>query len=150
MPDSLPSNDAALLFFRDMVEPTVAEFMADRTDKRRGCLACLMVASLTEHYFQARPDLATMSRENLKGSLRKESRAVGTIADVANATKHVLGDHPRGKVGYEDVDSQQLNVAGIMQAGWPLGREVLVGPDRLSDLLERAMYFWRNKLGLKV
>jgi hypothetical protein len=37
MPDLTPSDDDALRFFREIVEPTVAEFMAARDDKRRGC-----------------------------------------------------------------------------------------------------------------
>ena len=84
--------DPALAFFREVVEPTVMEFLADPADKRRGCLACLAVAGMTEHYFHARPALAAggeAALKKLKGALRDENKILGWIADVANATKHV-------------------------------------------------------------
>ncbi len=150
MPGSPQPADDALLFFRDVVEPTVAEFMADRADKRRGCLACLALTSMTEHFFYARVGSSKKACGAFKSSVRGENWAVGAIADVANATKHVLR-HEK-KWGYDDVSTHRLNVFGIMRAGWPLGgREVLVGPDRawrLPELIECAMNFWRDKLGL--
>lgn len=152
MSDSLQTEDDALLFFREIVEPTVAEFMDALSDKRRGCLACLAVASLTEHFFHARPDLAALGRATFKANIRKENWAVGAVADLANATKHVLGGEGRSKWGYDDISTHQLNDCGILRAGWPLGgHEVLVGPDhawRLGELIECAMTFWRQKLGL--
>ena len=145
--------DNAMYFFRDIVEPTVEEFMADRASKRRGCLACLALASMTEHFFHARPELAAVGKAPFKASLREENWSIGAILDVANATKHVIGDENRGKWGYRDVAPYQLNSFGIMRAGWPLGGdEVLVGPDRawrLSDLIKCAMTFWRQKLGVE-
>jgi len=151
MPDSPQPADDALLFFREVVEPTVAEFMTDRANKRRGCLACLALASMTEHYFHARPELASIGKAEFKAKVRNENWAVGAIADVANATKHVLGDMQRGKWGYDDVNTHQLSAFGILRAGWPLGgHEVLIGPDRawrLSTLLDAAMTFWQAKLG---
>ena len=153
MSESPQTEDDALLFFREIVEPTVAEFMATRSDKRRGCLACLALASLTEHFFHARPDLVVVGSAEFKARIRKENWAVGAIADVANATRHVLGDKRRGKWGYGDVSTHQLNACGIMRAGWPLGgQEVLVGPDcawRLPELIECTMTFWRQKLDLE-
>jgi hypothetical protein len=152
MPDSPLPTDDAMLFFREVVEPTVAEFMTDRSNKRRGCLACLAVASMTEHYFHARSELASLGKAEFKAKVRKEDWAVGAIADVANATKHVLGHSHRGKWGYDDVSTHQLNTVGTMRAGWPVGgREVLIGSDRawrLSILLNAAVTFWQAKLAI--
>jgi hypothetical protein len=73
---------------------------------------------------------------------------------VANAAKHVFGDEDRGKLGYCDVATHQLNDLSAMRLGWPLGgQEVLVGLDRawrLPEVIESAMKFWRRKLGLGV
>lgn len=140
-----------LQFFNEMVEPTVAEFMADKSDLRRGLLACLMVAAMTEHHFYAHPEIEG-SIGAYKGAVRDFQSggnfAVGLIAEVANGTKHVTGW--RGRLGYDDAQVHQLNTAGLMRAGWPLGgREVLVGERRewrLSQLIESAMAFWRQKL----
>ena len=151
MPDSLHPTDDALLFFREMVEPTVTEFMADRADKRRGCLACLALAGMAEHFFHARPDLSAIGRASFKARLRSENWAVGAIADVANATKHVVGAKDRGKWGYNDLQSMEMGQCGVLRCGWPInGEEVLVGPEhewRLSQLIECAIDFWRGKLG---
>lgn len=147
---------SALAFFREVVEPTVAEFLADPADKRRGCLACLVLASMTEHHFHAQPDLAAGGEgalKKLKGDLRRENAALGWIADVANATKHVLRPASRGnRVGYRDVEVIATNECGVARIGWPLhGEEVVVGPERewlLSELVEEAMRFWRARLTL--
>lgn len=153
MPNSLQPTDDALRFFREMVEPTVAEFMDDRADKRRGCLACLALASMTEHFFQARSDLSAVDRASFKARVRSENWAVGAITDVANATKHVVGAKDRSKWGYNDLQAMEMGQCGVLRFGWPInGEEVLVGPDRawrLSELIECAMVFWRQKLGLE-
>lgn len=148
--------DPALAFFREVVEPTVAEFLADPADKRRGCLACLAIAGMTEHFLHARPDLARggdAALMGLKGALCRENAAIGWIADVANATKHVLRPAARGnRVGYGDVEPVVTSRFGVMRMGWPLGgEEVVVGPERewlLRELVEEAMRFWRARLGL--
>jgi hypothetical protein len=152
MPCSPTPPDDALEFYYEVVEPTVAEFMTDPANKRRGCLACLALTSMTEHYFHARLASTALTKNKFKGELRKDNWTIGAIADVANATKHVLGDVQRAKWGYKDIDVNELNGTGIMRAGWPLGgREVLVGLDRawrLSELLQVAMRFWQAKLGI--
>lgn len=159
MESAVVADDTALAYFREIVEPTVAEFMRDPSDKRRGCLAALAVASMTEHFFHARPDIAAAGTNlaTFKGHIRNHTRggnaAVGWVADVANATKHV---HSRGsRPGYNQINTMQMNQAGVMRAGWPLGGdEVLVGdlpapPWRLSELIEETLKFWRARLGLE-
>lgn len=147
--------DDALAFFREVVEPTAAEFLALPDDKRRGVLAALAVAAMTEHYFHACPDLARdgdAALANLKGALRRENAAIGWIADVANATKHVHRHRP-DRLGYSDVSVVRTGVMGTMRVGWPMGhgQEVVVGPNaewRLVTLLEEALRFWRVRLRL--
>lgn len=153
---ALPSDDLddpALLFLQEMVEPTVLEFLAAPDDKRRGCLACLVLSSMTEHYFHARPALAGAGLAAFKAAIRKDNQAVGWIADVANATKHVRrhGRQGTSRLGYGDVRSEEMGQCDMIQADWPIeGEEVLVGPDwdwRLSDLIEATMAFWQGKVG---
>lgn len=149
-------EELALAFFREVVEPTVREFLADPADKRRGCLACLALAGMTEHYFHASSDLAQGGKPRLtalKGELRRENAAIGWIADVANATKHVERPEKRGnRIGYGDVATLVTNQCGVIRAGWPLGgKEVVVGSEcewLLSELVGETMRFWRGKLNL--
>ena len=107
---------------------------------------------MTEHFFHARLNLIATDRASFKASIRRENWAVGAIADVANATKHVVGAKDRGKWGYNDLQAMEMGQCGILRCGWPInGEEVLVGADhewRLSELVECVMDFWREKLGL--
>lgn len=159
MSESLATEDDALLFFREIVEPTVDEFMADRSNRRRGCLASLVVASMVEHYLHARPDIARRGKSSFLEECRKtKDWPVAAVVDVANATKHVVRDPKRGRRSdgeawaYTDIDVRPLNQCGVMQAGWPLGgEEVLVGlsrVSRLATLIECAMASWRDRLGI--
>lgn len=152
MPDSVPSNDDALQFFREVVEPTVAEFMADRANKRLGCLACLALASMTEHYAHARLGGTEQACETFKRASRKENKAVGWIADVANATRHVARSVKHGAMGFRDIQAMEMGQCGVMRCGWPMwDEEIIVGTEHqwiLSELIECAMGFWRQKLGL--
>jgi hypothetical protein len=50
-------------FFREMVGPTVDEFMADKSNLRRGLLACLLIAAMTEHYFEAHPEIGGLKQD---------------------------------------------------------------------------------------
>lgn len=139
-------------FFREMVEPTVDEFVAGKSNLRRGLLACLMIAAMTEHYFHAHPEIGGL-KGDYKGPLRDPAQggnfAVGLIADVSNGTKHVTVSH--GRIGYNQTQTHEMGAAGTLRAGWPIGgQEVLVGFNRewrLSQLIESALDFWRQKLG---
>jgi hypothetical protein len=145
------SVDDALTFLREMVEPTVAEFLERPDDRRRGCLACLCLASMADHYFHARPgsrdgcDNADAFRRYVGGL----NGAVKQVIGVANATKHV--ERRRGRVGYQDVSAQQINL-GNMRCGWPFtGTQVMVEVEDgyvwlLSDLVEAAVAFWRDRV----
>ena len=148
---TLPEDDA-MLFFREVVEPTVDEFMVDRASKRRGCLACLALASMAEHYFHARPNLPLGKLAEFKPAIRTENKAVSWIADVANATRHVHRRDKPSRIGYGDMQPLETGQVGVLRAGWPIGgEEVLVGHDhewRLSTLIETTMTFWRAKLHL--
>ena len=117
----LSEVDLAPDYFCEIVEPTVAEFLDDRSSKRRGCLAALAIASMTVDYYHAHP---TGSVSSFKGMLRAENAAVGFIADIANATKHV--ERTKTRLGYEDVQTLQLGTFGTRRAGWPFaGVELL-------------------------
>ncbi|MFT8521335.1 MAG: hypothetical protein ABF812_13960 [Gluconobacter cerinus] len=149
--------DPALEWFREIVEPTVAEFLVSPGDKRRGCLAALAVASMTEHYFSSRMALGK-DKKGL-GRFKAEVRdykngagnfSVGFVADIANAVKHV---ERKNGVGHEDLKPQRINTCGVMRCGWPLtpNPQILVGENlewRLVDLIKTATDFWREKLGL--
>lgn len=58
---------------------------------------------MTVDYHHAHP---TGSVSSFKSMLRAENAAVGFIADIANATKHV--ERTKTRLGYEDVQALQL------------------------------------------
>ena len=135
-----------------MVEPTVAEFMTDPSDKRRGCLACLALASMTAHYIHEFSDGSEQARRKMTQVFRDENKALGWIADVANATRHVERSSKYDAIGFADIQTMEMGQCGVLRCDWPMGGdEVLVGPEhewRLSDLTECTMNFWRARLGL--
>jgi len=164
-------DDPALEWFHDVVEPTVAEFLAEPSSKRRGCLAALAIAAMVDHFYQARPEIQTQYKrvQDFRNSIWDKRRGgppgpgknatISILHDVANATKHVRRIEPKaqepGRMGYQDIHSLRFNVSGVMRCGWPFSSEpeVLVGENlewRLVELLECAMEFWRAKLGLEL
>jgi hypothetical protein len=73
-----------------VVGPTVAEFLSKPNDIRLGCLACIALSSMVEHYFHARrQELIGQNAQDLRRSLASNS-AVEIVFDVANAAKHVV------------------------------------------------------------
>jgi hypothetical protein len=146
-----PETDAHR-FFREMVEPTVAEFNADPSSKRRGCLACLVLASMTEHYIHAFSNGTEQNRKTMKKAIRDENLPLGWIADVANAMRHVVRSSKYDAIGFGDIQTMEMGQCGVARCGWPIGgEEVLIGPEhewRLSELLECVMDFWRSRLNL--
>ena len=134
-----------------MVEPTVSEFLADPSDHRKGCLACLCLASMADHFFHARPDSrgGCKDADSFRAMVGKSDWAVGQIIGIANATKHV--ERRRGRVGYQDVSAQKITL-GNLRCGWPFnGSQVMVETKAgelwlLSHLVEAAMVYWRNRV----
>lgn len=154
--------DRAQEWFEEIVEPTVAEFLEQPDSKRKGCLAILAVASMTEHFFHARYGVHVTgeSRKQYAPKLAKFKEKIrdykngtgvgpiGMVADLANATKHVIA---KNGISHEGMEAKPLNVFGVMRCGWPLGlgTEILVGENqewRLVEMLECCMKFWRKKL----
>lgn len=149
----VPMNDGAAMFFHEIVEPTVAEFLSQTDDKRRGCLACLSLSAMADHYFHARPEgrEGCSDANRFRWKVGEINWAVGQVNGVANATKHV--ERRQGRVGYQDVSSQQITV-GNLRVGWPVnGTQIIIEVEHgnlwlLSQLVEVAMTFWRNRLAM--
>lgn len=145
------SSANASSFFNEMVEPTVSEFLKNRDNKRLGCLACLMLASMSDHYFySAGADLGQhRDADSYRRSHVEKNWAVGAVIGVANATKHLLSKP--GRVGFDDVYTDDISCENF-RCGWPIiGRQVMLeaGPDRiwlLSDLVECATEYWAEKV----
>ena len=149
MTGPLPPKDDALLFFRDTVEPTVAEFLADRANKRRGCHACHSLADMTSHYFQARMGGRENACKAFKLAIRNENKAVGWIADAANATRHVVRSAKFDAIGYDDIQTMDGPMRRpALRLAHPWRRSARRPEARMASLIECAMDFWREKLGL--
>lgn len=149
------ADDKALEFFRDMVEPTVAEFLRAPTDRRQGCLASLCLSSMADHYFHARskPEEGCVNENVFRKKVGDTNWAMKQVIGVANATKHV---RPLpGRVGYDDVFSLEIT-CGNLRAGWPInGLMVMIEVEEgnvwlLSQIVEAAMRFWEERLHLSV
>lgn len=151
MLDALSEGDGAIEFFREIVEPTVAEFLNRSDDRRLGCLACLCLASMSDHYFCARPRLRDECADAnvFRRKIGQSHWAVRQVIGIANATKHV--QRLPGRVGYQDISRQSITCSNL-SAGWPIsGNQVMIeveGGDLwlLADLVEAALEFWRDRL----
>jgi hypothetical protein len=107
---------------------------------------------MTEHYAYARLGGTKQACEAFKRASSDENKAVRWVADVANATRHVVRLVARDAIGFRDIQAMEMGQCGVMRCGWPMwGEEIIVGTEhqwRLSELIECAMGFWRQKLGL--
>jgi hypothetical protein len=146
------SDDAAVWFYREIVQPTVAESLTERDSVRRGVLACIVLTHMADHYFHARKPVA--KKDEFQEELRKNG-AFRLIEDVTNGTKHVKRVTKSGKVirlGFEDIVAQEINL-GNLHAGWPIsGKEVMVEDGKniwlLAQLITIVDEMWRTKLDL--
>jgi hypothetical protein len=171
MPNQPPDDDA-VLFYLQVVEPTVSEFLEEPGDFRKAALACLTLSAMADHFFHARtpmPGFLTVGA--FRGSLRYDSKAdkkpgevssLGFVLDIANAVKHVTRGFQGDRVGFSDVETFTLDEEsyepetddGDLDLGDfspPLGDQVMVEIDGMlrlvSGLVEVANETWRKKLG---
>jgi hypothetical protein len=146
------TDDEALTFFREIVGPTVAEFLDRPDDRRLGCLACLCLASMADHFFHARAERdGCCDARAFRRRIAAANWAVGQVIGIANATKHV--ERRPGRVGYHDIAPRQI-ACGNLRAGWPInGRRVMVEAEGrlwlLSHLVKAAFAFWQTQLELR-
>ncbi|MBB5372275.1 hypothetical protein [Acidocella aromatica] len=161
-------DDPAQWFFDAVVEPTAHEAITALNDMRRGCLACLALSAMGEHFIHARrqmaqsiiqqhlpeqvpprfPDkLGDYERTAFWKALAARCWDYGVVRDVANATKHVT---PSGdKVGFDDVRNTRLGF-GVSKFSWPFASEAILvdtgsgGPFMLSQLVHASLAMWRE------
>jgi hypothetical protein len=145
--------DRALWFFQEVVEPFVEEFLRDPASMRLGCVACIVLDSMVDHYFHARPiEGAATNPERLRAAL-SANWAFRQVSAVANAMKHVKPDRRTDRSGFEKVETWRIDL-GNFRAGWPMsGDEVMVdvapsGSWPLPQLVKAAEEMWRGKLNL--
>jgi hypothetical protein len=141
--------DAAVWFYREIVQPTVAEALTQRDSVQRGVLACVVLAHMANHYFHTKhpfPNLDEFQKE-----LRKNG-AFRLVEGVTNGTKHVKrGTRPHDKhLGFEDIGAREIACDTLLCGGPISGTEVFVEDDGnlwlLSQLVMSADEMWRAKL----
>jgi hypothetical protein len=140
------ANDAANWFYSEVVQPTVADSLKHTDSVRLGILACFVLAHMADHYFHARHPVPNLG--DFRAELRKNG-AFRLVDDVTNGTKHVKKGRD-GRLGFEDVGAQEINM-GNLRCGWPInGTEVMVEDNKnlwlLSQLTEAADEMWKAKL----
>jgi len=156
--------DPATWFFQEVVEPTATEFLNKPDNIRLGCLACIALSSMVEHYYHGRRhEFGDQSAQDSRRSLATlESAEI--VFDVANATKHVVADRKR-RYGFKAVERMELDddtyQSDESEAGidfgdlkFTIGSHVMVptGDDLhclLSAQVEAVCEMWRVKLGIK-
>ena len=157
------TGDRADWFLDEVVIPTVAEFMSDGTDVRRGMLASLTVSHLAEYIYDARPELRGDARRtpNFLNCLAKRCASYGFVRDVADATKHsrlgrpsaVLRDVSDVREGEDLLLTEDGRILaaedGQSLASW-IGVEASLpdgGRMRLDELLTEALSFLKTLMG---
>ena len=141
-------------FFTKIVAPAVDEFSRNPGDLLRGVTACIMLQSMTEHYFwQHKADPAKSREENepalvaFKRELRDTNRLYGEIADIANGMKHA-------KEKFSNLrDDRAPGVCGVLRAGFPLSSQPYVFTDDkyewlLYKITEEVLKMWETCLGI--
>ncbi len=111
-------------FFASMVEPTVAEFVANPLDIRRGRLTALVLHHMVDHFaLDGYVGNDTRKRiDDVRTGLRTAWPDLPFIEDVADATKHARLDIRKSNPRYLS-SSEQLSVTpGLFQA--PFGEGV--------------------------
>src|SRR5580704_156399 len=107
------ADDRALWFFHEVVEPTVEEFLREPESMRLGCLACMALDSMVDHYFHARPiEGAAASPERLRAAL-SATWAFKQVSAVAKATKHVKPDRRRDRMGFEKIETRRIDLGNL-------------------------------------
>ncbi len=142
-------------FFREIVQPTIEDFVKRPGDIRLGVLACLVLQAMNEHYYQHnRSDLDKVRGcadvDAFKHALRMDDWAFGQIMDVANATKHV---HTRSGKKFSDLHHEVPGACGVMRCGFPISAQKYVFIDEenawlLCQLVEYVTEKWSATLGL--
>lgn len=147
-------------FFVEVVRPTVAEYLNATWDRRKACLATLVLWSMVDHHHQARLRFVPgdAGRRRAREAFVARGEAFALLRDVAEATKHAAlrGDGegvyfgqvkgtPRGTGGY-GVGSTGYGVAGA----WG-NRDVYVvhGDGNFSFLEEcvrEVLAYWGREL----
>jgi hypothetical protein len=157
--------DRAIWFYREVVEPTVVGFLSKPDDIRLGCLACIALSSMVEHYFHARrQEFQGQNAQEFRRSLGSDS-AVEIVFDVANATKHVVTGRKRD-MDFNAVSTMELDEdtyksdkspddpeIDFGDLELPKGSHVMVPVGNglyclLAGQVEAANEMWCTKLGL--
>jgi hypothetical protein len=123
-------------FFSLIVKPTAEEYLRERYDIRRGCLAAIVLNQMADYWCK---EVVTMTPTGLRKSVCIERPDFSLIWDVADATKHSRLDRGSRTVS----DSEQISrPPGMFQApfGTALFREAIVVNVALDDGSVRALH----------
>lgn len=154
--DAADHQDAAATFFHEIVSPTVEDFLRNRGNRRLGCLACLTLASMAEHYFHARLSQPGLPSKDPEGparayikTLRQQFPGIGLVMDVANATKHV--SLTRKPIAFSHIRSEEITTENMNTEMPTDGWEVMVRlnegqPSSLPWLVEGIWLWWAEQL----
>lgn len=80
-------------YFRELIEPTLAEFENDSTSVRRAFAASVF----TYHFADAAAVYLSRKREHIEVDLERLTPAFGLIRAIANMSKHLVLDPKRNK-----------------------------------------------------
>lgn len=148
-------------FFRETVEPTVEEFLADRRNIRRGRLASIVLSHMVDYwYVDHNHESKTEIRRKLKSKtcINDDYSFFQAVWDVSDASKHAIlteqGQHVLKDA--RDVKQNRVGAMGTVPMGMdPMGalipNDVIVVIDdgkqySLSCAVSRVMDVWKQML----
>ena len=155
-------------FFRETVEPTVEEFLADRRNIRRGRLASIVLSHMVDYWCvdynerklnQKRNKFASEIRKELASKTPIDNYSFSqAVWDVCDASKHaILTQQNHVLKDAKDVKQNRVGAMGTVPFGMaPMGalipNDVIVVLDNgkrysLSCAVSRVMDVWRQMLG---
>jgi hypothetical protein len=128
----------------EMVQPLVAEFIADPDSVRRGLSAAVFLNQLVDYLWHGRPGLrgSAKSEAQFRDALAIQCPAFGVVRDVADAAKHVT--LTRSTAQLRNLDSLQAHPSVFDPRvfdpnAFQVGDVVVAWPDGTTRSLRRAV-----------
>jgi hypothetical protein len=124
------NHGSANWFLDEIVLPTVHEFQADITDRRKAALASVVVCHLADYIYDEQPELKSrFKRVGLyQDHLGEQCESYARVRDTADATKH--GQLQRRSAEFNDIS--QLTPGGTRFLLVGPGRPMLVAPGKAA------------------
>lgn len=144
---------SAIKFYREIVKPTVDDFLHDKTNIRKGFLAAIVINHIKDYLYD------DYHKRNVKSAvntmLYAECSCLGVVSDICNAAKHhVLNNKNSAIKSSEQVlqsDVPSLFEAPFGEGGFSEASEVFIILDNaisyhLPTIIDSSVTYWDIRL----